>query len=75
MGSFFLLSLAGGLVATAVGIAPSTFVAWFYLSLIFFPAVNFLFVWFLGWLFDAVTEYRVQIVAEGTARALASEGR
>jgi hypothetical protein len=63
------------MVGNLIGVAPSTISAWAIISLLFWPIFNFLFVWFLGILFDSLTEYRTQIVAEGTARALAKEER
>jgi hypothetical protein len=75
VGTCFSLTFVGAMVGNLIGVAPSTISAWAIISLLFWPIFNFLFVWFLGILFDSLTEYRTQIVAEGTARALAKEER
>jgi hypothetical protein len=69
----FSLTLSGSIFAPMLGIDPSTFLAWFYISLIFWPVFNFLRVWFLAIMFDSFTEYGTQIITEGTARALAKQ--
>jgi hypothetical protein len=40
------------------------------MGVVLFTAVGGIITAVLGWLFDELTEYKIQIIAEGTARAL-----
>jgi hypothetical protein len=56
------------LITLVVGGSPSLLMLVFGLGVV--GAVGWGVMLFLGWLFDELTEYRIQVIAEGTARAL-----
>jgi hypothetical protein len=56
------------LIAFAFGLAPSPPMLLVAVGLV--GLVGWLIMVLLGWLFDELTEYKIQIIAEGTARAL-----
>ena len=77
LGVFFAVWVMGGAGFTILGFSlwglvmgntPPLFVLLGGVGMI--AGAGWLLMLLLGWLFDELTEYRVQIVAEGTARAL-----